>query len=322
MPPSSNNRRISTPSKLSAGAKSQSHSVKRNNTLLNFFQKADGPPKSTTKQARITQFTTQGERPGSRVTAPRPRLLKREGSSNASGGGDEGLFLEDKKSRDARLSQEQIERERSRSPDIWGSRSGDEENEDAGAARSLEEGMEEGTDRYNERENAVKRRKIDLEAPHARSAERKVSSKAQISGPFIDESDSENEGLEAFRDYADGEADVSPDKYVKESEAHSDEDQTARKRDLAADISPLVREATSHMQEDECPDFDDIEAGGLEDEGLDFECEAAVGEETFGFDANDTTADTIHADEKPTCPVCQGSLEGFDEMVCSLVQAF
>ncbi|KAL3433276.1 cytochrome P450-domain-containing protein [Aspergillus tetrazonus] len=275
---------------------------------------ADGPPKSTTKQARITQFTTQGERPGSRVTAPRPRLLKREGSSNASGGGDEGLFLEDKKSRDARLSQEkQIERERSRSPDIWGSRSGDEENEDAGAARSLEEGMEEGTDRYNESENAVKRQKIDLEAPHARSAERKVSSKAQISGPFIDESDSENEGLEAFRDYADGEADVSPDKYVKESEAHSDEDQTARKRDLAADISPLVREATSHMQEDEYPDFDDIEAGGLEDEGLDFECEAGVDEETFGFDANDTTADTIHADEKPTCPVCQGSLEGFDE---------
>ncbi|CBF79690.1 DNA cross-link repair protein PSO2 [Aspergillus nidulans FGSC A4] len=315
MPASSNNRRVLTPSKPSAGAKSQSHSVKRNNTLLNFFQKADGPPKSTTKQARITQFTTQGERPGSRVTAPRPRLLKREGSSNASGGGDEGLFLEDKKSRDARLGQEKnIERERSRSPDIWGSRSGDKENENAGAARSLEEGMEEGIDRYNESENAVKRRKVDLEAPHARSVER-LSSKAQkISGPFIDESDSENEGLEAFREYADGEADVAPEKDVKESEAHSDENQTAGKRDLAADISPLVREATSHMQEDEYPDFDDIEAGGVEDEGLDFECEAAVDEETFGFDANDTTADTIHADEKPTCPVCQGSLEGFDEM--------
>jgi DNA cross-link repair 1A protein len=234
--------------------------------------------------------------------------------------------LEDKKSRDARLSQEkQIERERSRSPDIWGSRSGDEEKEDVGAARSSEEGVEEGADRYNESENAVKRRKVDLGAPRVGSAERKVSSKAQkISGPFIDESDSENEGLEAFRDYADGGADVSPAKDVKEQEAHSDEDQTARKRDLAADISPLVREATSHMQEDEYPDFDDIEAGGVEGEGegLDFECEAAVDEETFGFDANDTTADTIHADEKPTCPVCQGGLEGFDEMVCSLAQAF
>ncbi|KAL4980977.1 cytochrome P450-domain-containing protein [Aspergillus desertorum] len=273
---------------------------------------ADGPPKSTSKQARITQFTTQGERPGSRVTAPRPRLLKREGSSNASGGGEEGLFLEDKKGRNDSFSYaKQTEREGSQSPDIWGDKDGDEGKNDAGAAGSKEE----ETDRYNESDIAVKRRKINSDPPCVAPAEKKVASKVQkVSGPFIDESDSEDEGLEAFGDFGDGAADFSPGKDVEESGTPSHEDQTARKLDFAADVPPLVREATSHMQDDEYPDFDDIEADGVEGEGLDVEDEGVVDEETSGFNANDTTADTIDADEKPTCPVCQGSLDGFDGM--------
>ncbi|KAL5002984.1 cytochrome P450-domain-containing protein [Aspergillus recurvatus] len=271
---------------------------------------ADGPPKSTPKQARITQFTTQGERPGSSVTTPRPRLLKREGSLNASGGGEEGLFLEDKKGRNLLNIAKQTERERSRSPDIWGERDGDEEKEGAGAAGFPEEGV----DRYNERGSAVKRRKIDSVSPCAGSAKEVVSKVQKVSGPFIDESDNEDEGLEAFRDFRDGEADVSPGKGVKESEAPSDEDQTARKHDFAADVPSLVREATSHMLDDEYPDFDDLEADGVEGEGLDVEDEGVINGETSGFDADDTIAHSVDADEKPTCPVCQGSLDSFDEL--------
>ncbi|KAL4900767.1 hypothetical protein BDW74DRAFT_170549 [Aspergillus multicolor] len=273
--------------------------------------KADGPPQSTSKQARITQFTTQGERPGSRVTGPRPRLLKREGSSadGEANGGDEGLFLEDKKGRNASLSTgKTVEqgRERSRSPNIWGEEEAKKDADDAG---------QDGAERYNENGSAVKRRKVDSASPTAGSEKEPTPKVKKVSGPFIDESDSEDEGFEAFKEYRDGEANGVPaETDAKEPETPSDEEQMGKKRDFAADVPPLVREATSHMQDDEYADFDDIEEDGVEEEGfLGVEGDEAIDEETSGFDAFDTIANTIDADEdeKPTCPVCQGILEGF-----------
>lgn len=304
-------RRVSTPSKpaKSSGAKPQS--AKRNNSLLNFFQKADGPPQSTSRQARITQFTAQGERPGKRVTAPRPRLLKRETSSTNGGGGEEGLFLGDSKRAEKTVDKGSPRgRDRSRTPDdIWGL-----ENVDDG--KSLE-----GKDRFNENGSAVKRRKMDSTPANSSSAEKTAKKAQKVSGPFIDESDSEDEELEEFRDFGDedNQEQALEKKNMEELATPSDGDQTARKRTFAADVPPLVREATSHMQDDEYPDFDDIE--GDEAEGEEFflgavdgdevkECEAA-----FDFDANDLSTNTPNTDETPTCPVCQGSLEGFDETV-------
>ncbi|BCS30055.1 DNA cross-link repair protein PSO2 [Aspergillus puulaauensis] len=300
-------RRVSTPSKpaKSSGAKPQS--AKRNNTLLNFFQKADGPPQSASRQARITQFTAQGERPGSRVTTPRPRLLKRE-TSSTNGGGEEGLFLGDsKRAKNPVDNGSPRGKERSRTPDdIWGE-------EDFDNGKSLEEG-----DKYNQNGSAMKRRKMDSAEADSSSAEKTAKKARKASGPFIDESDSEDEGLEAFRDIGDGDdqEQVLEKKDAEELAMPSDGDQTARKRTFAADVPPLVREATSHMQDDEYPDFDDIE--GDEVEGEEFlgasdgdevrECEAA-----FDPDANDLSTDTLNIDETPTCPVCQGSLEGVDE---------
>lgn len=303
-------RRGSTPSKPAKPSGAKPQSAKRNNTLLNFFQKADGPPQSASRQARITQFTAQGERPGSRVTTPRPRLLKRE-TSSTNGGGEEGLFLGDsKRAKNPVDNGSPRGKERSRTPDdIWGE-------EDLDNGKSLEEG-----DKYNENGSAVKRRKMDSAQADSSSAEKTAKKARKTSGPFIDESDSEDEGLGVFRDLGNGDdqEQVLEKKDAEELAMPSDGDQTARKRTFAADVPPLVREATSHMQDDEYPDFDDIE--GDEAEGEEFFLGASDGDEvreceaTFDPDANDLSTDTLNIDETPTCPVCQGSLEGVDETV-------
>ncbi|KAL4874013.1 DNA repair metallo-beta-lactamase-domain-containing protein [Aspergillus spectabilis] len=78
----------------------------------------------------------------------------------------------------------------------------------------------------------------------------------------------------------------------------------------------MVREATSHMQDDDYPDFDDIDGDDIE-EGrvfLDLADEDAIkDEETSEFEANDLSADFDIVDEAPTCPVCRGNLEGLGE---------
>ncbi|KAL3473357.1 cytochrome P450-domain-containing protein [Aspergillus californicus] len=279
--------------------------------------KADGPPQSTSRQSRITQFTTQGERPDARVTTPRPRHLKRQDSE--SNGGDEGLFLENKNGKklgDGHTIRRDNNRQRSRTPDdIWG--------------EEMEVGLSgAGEERYNETASAVKRRKVDSESNSTESrddatVEKKESRKAQkVSGPFIDESDSEDEGLDAFKDFAGTEEQVPASLTIKktvekELVSPSDEYSTVKKGVLPAKVPPLVREATSHMQDDEFPDFDDTEN---EDEGEDLFIDAAEKEklgnyEDSGFDANDFTTkdEDTYTDEAPTCPICQGSLDGLDE---------
>ncbi|KAL2843327.1 DNA repair metallo-beta-lactamase-domain-containing protein [Aspergillus pseudoustus] len=310
-------RRTSTPSKSSSGgARPHSSNKKQTNTLLNFFQKADGPPKSTSRQARITQFATGGERPNARVTAPRPRVLRREASSSVkSEGGEEGLFLGSKGGAGVNGLGRERSRSMSRSPDdIWG--------EEMGVSGSTEAGEE----RYNEAGSTVKRQKVESSESKTEADRKGVVKTKKVSGPFIDESDSEDEGLDAFKDSGYGDGNVSSttmkieETGVKElgTETPFDEDHTARKRVFAADVPPLVREATSHLQDDEDPDFDDID-GDEEGDFLGIADEEEMRKrETFGFDANDTSAEfDDFPDEAPTCPVCQGSLEGIDETAVS-----
>ncbi|KAL2838929.1 DNA repair metallo-beta-lactamase-domain-containing protein [Aspergillus pseudodeflectus] len=296
-------RRTSTPSKPS-GARPQS-SKKQTNTLLNFFQKADGPPKSTSRQARITQFTSQGERPNSRVTAPRPRVLRREASS--ANGSDEGLFLGSKVGQVAGSERERS-RSRSRSPDdIW--------DEGMGATESTSTGEE----RFNETGSAVKRQKVESPGDKCDTEGKNEAAKAKkVSGPFIDESDSEDEGLDAFKDSGYGEGHIMSNPTITETDSKetanrtpSSEEETARKRAFAADAPPLVREATSHMQDDDYPDFDEID-GDEEGDLLDIADEEAMRKhEAFGLDTSADIDDST--DDTPACPVCQGSLKGFDE---------
>ncbi|KAL4799863.1 DNA repair metallo-beta-lactamase-domain-containing protein [Aspergillus venezuelensis] len=333
MPPSKPTpaRRTSTPSRRPTKSPSTGKPApKKNNTLLNFFSKADGPPKSSSHQARITQFTAKGESSGSRITAPRPRFVKREGSGDGKGesGEGEGLFLEDKRRNvvgagNGGDKQREVETERERTPDdFWGE--GDGVNGRDGDGQQEQE-------RYNENGSAVKRRKVESPSSaggstgeRAKDAPKKVK---KVSGPFIDESDSEDETLDVYQDLgndqADAESKMEPtgESNGKEEELKTslDEEQPAE-REIAADVPPLVREVTSHMQDDEYPDFDNIDEGEKDEEeqegyeGLDFADEDAIKQEedeTPGYDANETSLDI---DETPTCPVCQGYLEGYDQM--------
>ncbi|KAL2868047.1 cytochrome P450-domain-containing protein [Aspergillus lucknowensis] len=279
---------------------------------------ADGPPKSTSRQARITQFTAQGERPDARVTTPRPRILKR--GSSSTNGGEEGLFLGDARGTNFGANGDvevsgglEPERLRSQSPDdIWG--------EGLGPSRSGED------ERYSENGSVVKRRRVDsAQSIHGTMTTREdkattVKTK-KASGPFIDESDSEEEGLAAFKDLGDREGVIAPtirEKDEKRTDAPPNEDKTAMRRVFTVDVPPLVREATSHMQDDEHPDFDDIERDedGGEELFLDaVDDEEATEHEVLRFEANDSSTDFVGCpDEVHACPVCEGSLEGLDEM--------
>jgi DNA cross-link repair 1A protein len=235
-------------------------------------------------------------------------VLRREASS--ANGSDEGLFLGSKGGQVA-TSERERSRSRSRSPDdIW--------DEGMGATESTSTGEE----RFNETGSAVKRRKVEASAAERDTEGKKEASKAKkVSGPFIDESDSEDDELDVFKDsgYSEGPITSNPtntETKVKDTvtTTPTDEDEeTARKRVFAADVPPLVREATSHMQDDDYPDFDDID----EDEEGDFldiaDEEEMRKHETLDFDTNADIDDST--DDTPACPVCQGSLKGFDEGV-------
>ncbi|KAJ5427496.1 DNA repair metallo-beta-lactamase [Penicillium cf. griseofulvum] len=182
-----------TPSKGSSGTKQSS--IKRNSSILSFFQKTDTPPGATSRQARITQFGTATSRSpsGGRGTSAFQR------GNNSRNDVSGGLFLEDKKGL-AKIQQAVTsERERSLTPDFW-----DDD----------EEGPKVDNKRYNESDSAVKRRKVDSpgtpvdetqQSPHTELKSTKAPIPAPIktqkrSGPFIDESDSEDD-MEAYREF-------------------------------------------------------------------------------------------------------------------------
>ncbi|KKK16638.1 hypothetical protein ARAM_000509 [Aspergillus rambellii] len=302
----------STPARLSNGAKPRS-TTNRNTSLLNFFQKADGPPKSTSRQSRITQFTTQGERPNQGSTTPRPRVVRREDSSASNGVG--GLFLGASRSPmngDTSTTGGAETRERSRTPDdIWG-----EESESLRPEK--EEQVEQEQARFHENGSAVKRRKLDspsVEGADPKLAKKRAAKSPKASGPFIDESDSENE-LDAFKEFQEQSVELDS----KEDCSRIEDDRIEITRISTADVPPLVREATSHMQDDECSNFDDPGEEEFQEQECSLDAldgEVMTEEGTLDFDANDSPAldeDSVDlGDDAPVCPVCQGSLGGLSE---------
>lgn len=284
-----------TPSKPVFGArqsqqKTNSSSAKQNKSILSFFQKTDGPPPATSRQPRITQFTGgTGSRGGRGRGGGSSASLRRDNTSSGLGSTTEGLFLEDNRGgkTDANGSGES-ERARSRTPDdIWG------EDEEGG--------------RYNETGSAVKKRKVssvfeenddkkEEDEKPGNHEQRAPAKPPKTSGPFIDESDSEEEDLDAFREVE--EVPTSETLNTEDKEGTKDNpnsDHEASRRASPNDIPPLVREATSHIEDDEYANFDDL------DEGEEFlEPLSPAGNE---------------CEEEAVCPICQSSLVGLGEIV-------
>ncbi|KAJ6006840.1 DNA cross-link repair protein pso2/snm1 [Penicillium sp. IBT 35674x] len=286
----SNPRRVSTPSKTPS-------STKRNTSILSFFQKTDNPQGAKSTQLRMSHFLT---------SSPSSIPSLQHGDSSKSDT-HEGLFLEDKKGL-ANLQQnsaniETKPRVRSRTPDdFWG---------------------EAADTRYNENDAAVKRRKteeainltenkqVDNETNQPKeSAHRKATS-----GPFIDESDSEDEDdMDAYREIKDQEySEDNPIPTISPISGDHAEDSSA---DSAQ--PPLVRDTSYAENEDE--NFDDEED---EDEFVGEELrESPWGNEDASLKASlEDVTDAISPAEAEgiigiadlTCPACQGRLVGLNE---------
>lgn len=313
----------STPSKMSVSAKKTS--TKKNTSILSFFQKTDGPPKATSTQQRITQFGSKTPRNGKNASRTRTGTGNNLGvwRQDNAGGKDVGaLFFDDKRGNGSRTEgnkdgdEVEFVRGRSRTPDddLWG---------------------EQQDDRFNEAENSVKRRRIQEESsldekPKDDAASKEttpVSAKPKKNnGPFIDESDSEDD-LEAFRQVADvpaaSNSKLKPnedDLDVTATDVSPVNCQLSSMPPLSAERPPLVREATSHIEDDEFADFDDLEdefqgedflEGPWAEEQKDFGIEEYETPETSG--AGETNGDI---DETPSCPICQTSLSGLSDNVC------
>ncbi|KAA8648312.1 hypothetical protein EYZ11_001985 [Aspergillus tanneri] len=307
-------KKAPTPSKAPLGSKSRG-SVKRNSSLLNFFQKTDGPPQATSRQSRITQFATKLDR-SSKSGNTTPSLRREASSKSVNSAG--GLFLEDKSGRGSlfggTVATEELERARSRTPDdIWGER-------DIGESE-----VPEG-EKYIENGSAVKRRKMDCSVDQKAHNDSDtvctpLSTKDRhVSGPFIDESDSEDD-LQPFGEFEEGTMDPrKEDTEGKEklTDIDNNEDRANSKRPTTV-VPPLVREAMSHIADDEYTNFDDLEEDGFsgEDEFLDQESELEENGVEEVICCGDSTAlergDTDFRDEVSTCPICQVELFGLNE---------
>lgn len=297
-------RKAPTPSKGSSAAKPPS--TKRNHSILNFFQKTDTPPGATSSQRRITQFVTPSRSPSSgRGT---PTIEQRKRSTNDASG---GLFLEDKKGlakiEQAAVTIQTCDSARSRTPEnIWG------EGDDF---------LGRDDQRLNEHESSVKRRKVDspndlnqdgLSDSKPKTA-KSVPTKSAASGPFIDESDSEDD-IDAYH-----EVEEAPPVPLTTHNAQTSPIKDDPDAEPPADLPPLVREDTSHVEYDENADFDDLE----EDEpvGEEFRERPWEDEEQdLRFDDNDEigldgTDSTSNDDSVNTCPLCQKALTGLNETV-------
>ena len=283
----------SKPQRVSSGSSLGSNSTKRNKSILSFFEKSDGPPpQATSRQPRITQFATasardtgvnrsgngngngsgsvsnsgNGTRTATRTAVNGSRLGPRAGITTG------GLFLEDTRNAEARPDDVVRGRSRSRTPDdIWG---------------------ETETGRFNENESSVKRQKTGesteslFEDDEDDGKGNKIGSKqpksnAKQSGPFIDESDSEEEDLGVF-----GELEDTPATNTENSEI-----------ERTVDMPSPVREVTSYI-EDEETNFDALDEEGLREEFL-----------------GPLSPAGNECEEEQTCPICQTRLDGLSEMV-------
>lgn len=307
-------KRNSTPSKVPYGAKQSS--VKRNTSILNFFQKTDAP---TSTQPRITQFTKKAERSNNGIKSAKTgrednpgtgSLFLEDSTEAVTGGGNEkrggeGEELEDTDGFPVKVDEEGLPvKKRRASTGSERSLFGDEDLVDGN-----EDGIGRSLDIPDENGGPVKRRKGDS-SPLAGEENEPISSnistpaKTKRSGPFIDESDSEEEDLGAFGD-------------VEEPPAVSDPGQFDTQQYSAVDFPPLVREATSHVDDDEFANFDDLEENEFREEEF---LEPFCDEETKQDGLEESIRPDIPGEESmtggvPVCPICQASLPGSSEMV-------
>lgn len=240
-----------------------SSAVKKNNnaSILSFFKKADGPPQSQSRQPRLTQFgVTISTKPD--VSNGNNNVLKREESV----GGD--LFVEDKNRQFKNLVDIKDDGKTVTTNSVPAPAP-------APSTVPTDEPKSEETesDRFNESTGSNKKRKLDSPV---------------VKGPFIDESDSEDDDEYCYPDT----------KPIEQSENENGP-------------PSLVRAATSNFETSAvADDFDD----DIEDdiEGDEFLERAWMQDEmaAFGLD-NDTI------DDGPSCPICQTSLVGQSDAVSS-----
>ncbi|KAJ5081092.1 hypothetical protein N7456_013330 [Penicillium angulare] len=291
-----NTRKSFTPSKPASNAKSSS--TKRNNSILNFFQKTDSPQGASSTQLRMSHFLGPSRSPSSGRGTP---LQNTNGSKNDTNG---GLFLEDRKGL-AKLQTPPTKEEtrpRSRTPDdIWG-----EEDDFMGT-----------DDRHNEKDSSVKRRKISSahgsivsEQPEDETKESKPTAptKKATSGPFIDESDSEDD-MDGYKDYS-----LQPEGNGPSIISHPINGDATGDSSAEPEQSPLVRETTNYNEHDEYENFDDNEG---EDKfiGDEFQEQIPDTEALNGFETELCPEEIPFEafDNDLACPSCSGPLAGLNE---------
>lgn len=305
-------RKGSTPSKLPYSAKRQ------NTSILNFFQKTDAP---TSRQPRITQFasaTTRTERNGSKTASAGGRNVVTGTRSRGtdSGDGSGSLFLEDWNGAEPEngFANDRKDDEVDvfeRDEEFFGL---DENEEPVGKrldGNPNKEDDEPGrplTPDLDENGTPIKRRKVDSSLPDGNESQSVASTipPSKQSGPFIDESDSEGEDLSAFQE-------VEEEGFA----APAKEDSTtvhAHERRSLVDVPPLVREATSRVNDDEYAGFDDAEEHEFREEGsleplVDEECRLDKDDPNNILDTPDEESNGVDI-----CPICQQSLVGLNEV--------
>lgn len=229
------------------------------------------------------------------------------------------LFLEDKKGlAKIQAAKEGSEKPRSPTPDIWG---------------DDEEFLKQDDEKYN-LSSAAKRRKVDtpsistdeIQKPDVGPIPIKSpgSTKQQKrSGPFIDESDSEDD-MEAFRDIQETNP---PTIDSKVDEALPIDNTVDAERSPESTPPPSVRAATNNTDHEEYANFDDLEEEDelIAEEFRNRPWEAEEQEQQInldiepGKDDNDCSGVEEPVEgEVSTCPICQRALKGFNETVSNL----
>ncbi|EEP76481.1 conserved hypothetical protein [Uncinocarpus reesii 1704] len=311
MAPSSSSpfARSNRPSTTPSTRFSSSKPVKRNASILQFFSKAETPPKPVSTQQRITQFVAQ--RDDSSVPSLSSKDLRNNGTAEY-----ESLFVEDVKAGNnngfGSEGQPLSERERSRSPDDLWARLG---SSDIGAYQA-------GGDRYHEDGMAVKRRKMGFDyaevnihgqSETAVAQEMKIGQETRIAsnngerkftGPFLIDSDSEDDPPvvgQLSSQCNTGSALVGVGKSLAES---GDMLRISPERGLMTPNEPGER-----LDGGECPAMD---PGGSDCEETSDYVDLT---ENNHFEAMDGCPND---EEVPICPICQKGLQGLTDDAASL----
>ena len=345
-------RKAFSPSSNNANTKRSNNNKNKNTSILNFFQKTDRPPPpvaAKSRQVHITQFTTKSSERFNSGHVQRGSSYSRGGSGGGGGNNVDSLFMEDPRFEGTTTNtSERLETTtRSPTPDIFWQ----DENNDMGIMTGTGTGTAVGIgngeeERFNETSSTIKRRKVveeekdvgsslstgnldeGIRAPVPVVSSSKVTKRT---GPFIDESDSEDD-LEGFVDdnngdtFAGGGSSVILPSQKKEEGVYSPDIRQCQGGSPGYPTLPLhVKEAASNSADDGFADFNDTAYDVLhEAEGP---LENFQGEESENEGENENEDEEMEEDSLPwsaecneesVCPICQTPLLGLSEMVaCS-----